>query len=405
MKSFFKEWPSFFRHKLVKNYRNWFLGGVAKTRSKSVYSKLPLHQISLKSVLLNEVNEATMIYASQLPAHVFPWVIGLKKGIYQIGFPPAVQSQIQSGMLNVTGGVARNSGGQIVAHGQALNFIPMVAAPIILYQIGVIIFGARYLQKINQSLKKITEKMNKIHAFQLDKRTAQINSYFQEYSHLSKGILEFSECGNVEETLKRIDIIKQLRLMNLSNLLHLQKDLHNEGEQLKGLQSSDWVGSKKSTQSLKEVIESYARHLMDYKHSLFLDVICTKTEICFSVSRSREETTSRLLQQKNQLKKFKQQMFSFEQSLDKKTLQLINSHWNRAETLSSRREEVWDSWQEVKNIIPDFSKVCLNHIKDTGARTQIQGHTLFLNNTDVTVINNQKPPAFDSDSSVKKTAA
>lgn len=409
MKTFFKKWIDLFRNKLVKSYKDWFLDGdLAKPSPQQPASSHLLHQekIFLKSVPLSKAREGAMIYASQLPVHLFPWVAALKSGVYQIGFPPAVQSQINSGMLNVTGGVARSSGGQIVAHGQSLTPLA-VAAPIVLYQIGVMVFGASYLQKINRSLKKITEKLNTIYAFQLDKRTAQINSYFQEYSHLSKGILEFQKLGNVAELLKRIDTIKQLRLMNLSHLLHLQKNLHNEGEQLKDLESSDWVGSKNSTQSLKEAVGSYTRHLMDYKHSLFLDIIFTKTETCFSVFKSREETTSRVLQQKNQLKDFNKQFSSFENSLHKKTIQMINSYWNFEGTKRARREEVKEAWTKVKNIVPDFNNECLNHIKDTENRVKPHGqYTLFLNKTNVET-KNQKPSPSDSDSDnhFQKTAA
>ena len=93
-----------------------------------------------------KASEENLIYTSQLPAHIFPWVVGMNSGIHLIKFSPTIQSQINSGILNITGGVARNQSGQIVVHGTNASLLSL--SPIILYQVGVIAFGAYHLKKM-----------------------------------------------------------------------------------------------------------------------------------------------------------------------------------------------------------------------------------------------------------------
>ena len=109
---------------------------------------------------LKEEDKEKLVYASQLPAHIFPWVAGMTSGLHLIKFPPTIQSQINSGLLNITGGVARNQSGQIIAHGAGASLLSL--SPIILYQVGVIAFGTYHLKKINDSLKKINKKLDEI---------------------------------------------------------------------------------------------------------------------------------------------------------------------------------------------------------------------------------------------------
>lgn len=77
--------------------------------------------LSLKSITRQITDKENVVTASQLPTHIFPWVLNLKKGFYRITFSPEVLSQINSGALAVSGGVARNTSGQIVAIGRSIS--------------------------------------------------------------------------------------------------------------------------------------------------------------------------------------------------------------------------------------------------------------------------------------------
>ena len=161
-----------------------------------------------------KVNKENLIYASQLPIHIFPWIAGMKSGTYLIEFSPKIQSQINSGFFNVTGGVARNQSGQVIAHGISPSLLSL--SPIILYQIGTIAFGTHHLKKINESLEKINKELDEISSFLLNKRSAEISGFSLELSHISKSIIEFNKSGNLTEVFTRVDLIKNIRIMNLT---------------------------------------------------------------------------------------------------------------------------------------------------------------------------------------------
>lgn len=74
---------------------------------------------------LETINKEKLVYASQLPAHIFPWVIGMKSGIYLIKFSPTIQSQVNSGLFHITGGVVRNQSGQIISHGTSASLLSL----------------------------------------------------------------------------------------------------------------------------------------------------------------------------------------------------------------------------------------------------------------------------------------
>ena len=270
---------------------------------------------------LKTIKKEKLIYASQLPTHIFPWVLGMNSGIHLIKFSPAIQSQINSGLLNVTGGVARNQSGQIMVHGASVSLIAL--SPIILYQIGTIVFGTYHLKQINESLKKINKKLDEISSFLSDKRSAEINSLMLELSFLSKGIIEFNQSGNLTEVLNRINLIKNIRIMNLRNLLHLQKNLQDKLNSLKALKRTSWFGSKKETNMLRESIYVYETTLLDYSRSLLLDIICTEVEVAFSIYNSFEEVKGRLSHQKDQLEFLKTQSSQFEKTLNNQFDKLV----------------------------------------------------------------------------------
>ena len=327
------------------------------------------------------VNKENLVYASQLPAHIFPWVAGMTSGLYLIKFSPTIQSQINSGLFNITGGVARNPSGQIVAHGSGASLLSL--SPIILYQVGVVAFGSYHLKKINESLQQINKKLAEIAAFLSDKRSAEIRGQLLELSHLSKGIMEFNKLGNITEVLKRIDSIKNIRIMNLPNLLHLQKNLKDELFYLKNLKRTSWFGSKKETMELLGSIYDYETILMDYSRSLLLDIICTKIEISFSICNSFEEVKSRLASQKNQTEFFKTQSSKFETVLNKKFSELIEgSWWSDDETIQKKRKTIKKSWKNLKKAILDLDTTYKSHIQSIENKTKTKDNVIFLKKLD-----------------------
>ena len=330
---------------------------------------------------LKTVNKENLIYASQLPAHIFPWVAVMKSGFYLIKFPPTIQSQIHSGFLNVTGGVVRNPSGQIVAHGIRANLLSF--SPTILYQVGVVAFGSYHLKKINESLKKINKNLDEISSFLSDKRSAEIRGQILELLHISKGIIEFNSSGNMTEVLSRIDLIKNIRGMNLSNLLHLQKNLQDELSKLKILKRSSWFKSDKETMDLLNSITRYETILMDYSRSLLLDIICTKIEVSFSICNSFEEIKSRLASQKKQTEFFKTQSSKFGKILNEKSSELIKKKlWSNNETIQKKRKTIKKSWRQIKKTIPDLDATYKNHIQSIENKAKSKDNIIFLKKPD-----------------------
>ena len=319
--------------------------------------------LNVKSINRQITHKENTIITSQLPAHIFPWVLGLKKGLYQITFSPEVLSQIQSGALTVSGGVARNTSGQIGAIGK--NISPfMVASPIMLYQIGVIAFGAYHLQLINRSLKKVNKKLDEISEFQHDKRSAQINSYLQEFYHLSKGIVEFKQSGNMTEILNRIKKIQYIRMMNLSHLLHLQQNIADQQNKLENLSRRSWSSSEEEFHNLTGLMTRHKRNILDYQKSLTLDIFLTKVEVSFSICKSHTETKSRLSSQKEQMTFFKSKVDSFEKILNKKIPSLIKkTFFSRECSIKYKRRKIRSLWKQIKNNAPQFLCECRNQIK------------------------------------------
>jgi len=150
--------------------------------------------LNFKLVEDKDVSKEHLICASQLPVHIFPWVTSLK-GVYQVTFSPEILRKINNGFTSVSGGVVRDTSGQILEIGESVNHL----APIILYQMGVIAFGTYHLSEINKSLKKINRKLDEISKFQIDHRASQIDGYWKEFSHISEGINEFHQLGNITE--------------------------------------------------------------------------------------------------------------------------------------------------------------------------------------------------------------
>ena len=325
---------------------------------------------------LKTINKEKLIYASQLPAHIFPWVVGMTSGIHLIKFPPAIQSQVTSGLFNITGGVARNQSGQIVSHGASASLISL--SPIILYQVGTIAFGAYHLKNINESLKKINKKLDEISSFLLDKRSAEISGLLLELSHISKGIIEFNKLGNFTEVLTRIDLIKHIRIMNLRNLLHLKKNLRDELNTLKNLKRTSWFGSEKETNTLRESIDSYETILVDYSRSLLLDIICTEVEVVFSICNSSEEVKSRLSSQSYQTEFLRTQSSEFGKTLNNKFSKLIEDSWNDDETIGERRKNIKTSWKKIEKAISDLDTTYRSHIQSIEDKVKPKDNIIFL---------------------------
>ena len=305
-----------------------------------------------------KVSGENLIYASQLPVHVFPWIVGMKSGIYAIKFPPEIQSQISSGVLNVTGGVARNQSGQVIMHG-----MNAMISSIFLYQAAVVAFGAYHLQKINHSLEKINQKLDKISSFLLDKRSSEIEGFRLELSHISKGIIEFQKLGNITEVLTRIDFIRYIRIKNFRNLLHLEKTLTSESGYLKKIKRESWFFAEKENEVLKSSIDSYETALIDYSYSLLVDIFCTKIETMFSLYLSYDEVKSRLTVQKNQTQFLQDKLSEFDTTLKKKLDELIIDSMECDEKKKKRKRDIKKSWKQIKENISKFDQIYKEHIQ------------------------------------------
>ena len=322
-----------------------------------------------------KVSKENLIYASQLPAHIFPWVIGMKSGIHLIKFSPTIQSQINSGFFNVTGGVARNQSGQIMAHGVSTSLLSL--SPIILYQIGTIAFGTYHLKKINKSLEKINKKLDEISSFLLEKRSSEIIGLSLELSHISKGIIEFKKLGNLTEVFARVDLIKNIRVMNLPNLIHLQKNLQNKLNNLKNLERTSLFGSEAENKDLMDSIDAYDTVLVDYSRSLLLDIICTEIEVSFS-KFSAEEVKSRLKFQNNQTKFLKSRSSAFKSTLYEKMSELIDSSVNKDKTKAERRKNIKSSWKKIEKRIPGLYNLYKKHLLSIENKINSKSNTIFL---------------------------
>ena len=332
--------------------------------------------LNLKPVTDKIVDKENVIYASQLPAHIFPWALSLK-GVYQVTFKPEILSQIKSGVLSASGGVARNASGQIAAISKQVNPL-LYASPAVLYQIGVIAFGSYYLQSINKSLKKIDEKLDNISKFQYDERSAQINSYLQEFYHLSKGIIDFHQSGNISEVLNRIKIMQDIRMKNLSPLLHLRQNIVDQEDHLKNLNRSSWFKPTTEFHNLKNLITGHVRNIEDYQKSLLLDIVLTKVEINFSLCKSHVEIESRLSAQEEQITFFKSKVESFDRVLTKQILSLIKKKWcTGKDDIKKKRKELRLLWSSVKKQTPQFEKECKKHIQSTKNFMKSDGHLIF----------------------------
>ena len=326
-------------------------------------------------------NKESWIYASQLPAHIFPWIAGIKSGLYLIKFSPTIQSQINSGLLNVTGGVVRNPSGQIIAHGASASLLPL--SPIILYQVAVIACGSYHLKKINDSLQKIDKKLDEISSFLSDKRSAEISGHILELLHISKGIMEFNKSGAITEVLNRINLIKNIRTMNLPNLLHLQKNLQDKLSYLKNLKRTSRFGSKKETIDLLDSISDYEMILIDYSRSLLLDIICTEIEVSFSACSSLKEIKSRLSFQINQTEILKTQSSKFGKIVNEKSKELIKKQpWNDEKIIQKKRKNIKTSWKQIKKPILDLDATYKNRIQSIEDKMQQKNNVIFLKKLD-----------------------
>ena len=346
----------------LKKYKIKPLTGGSHNYSLSL-KELKKEGLVFKPISPEKVKKEYLIDASQIPIHILPHIKLLRRGVYQIQFSSAIQSQIEIGTLNVTGGVARTPQGQIVKHGTGINPATLTSA-VVLYQVGVIAFGAHQLSQINQSLEKMNKKLDNISSFLQDRRSFEIRGSIMELSHLFKGILEFKKLGNNTEVLNRIDIIKDIRKSNISNLLHLQKNLQDKLAYLNTLKRTSWFKqSKKEFVNLLDSIKAFEAVFIDYSRSLLLDISCTKTEVSFSICHSVEETKSRLSVLKNQTNFLEQRSFEFEKLLRMKLSTLIKDSWSNDNAIQNREKTLKARWRKIKQSIYDFNKVYRKHIK------------------------------------------
>ena len=325
---------------------------------------------------ISEENKERLVYASQLPAHIVSWVVGKASGMHLIKFSPEIQSQISSGFFTATGGVARNQSGQIMAIGTSANLL--LLSPIILYQVGTIAFGAYHLKKINESLEKINKKLDKISSFLINKRSAEIEGHCLELLHLSKGIIDFKKQGNITEVFNRVNLIKNIRIMNLPNLLHLKKNLQQELNQLKVLERKSWFGSEKEAIALLDSVGSYKTTLVDYSYSLLLDVISSEIEVVFSINNSSEEVKSRLSSFNDHRKCLKEYSSNFEKTLNDKFSELIEDSWSDVEDIEERRKNIKTPWKRIKKSITELDITYKKHVQFIEDKIKPRNNSILL---------------------------
>lgn len=319
--------------------------------------------LNIRPARPEEFNEKSLIHASQLSPHFLPWTALLKSGVYCVHFSPELKSRISGTLLaSNVGSLPSHS---VVSAG--LN--PLVAlSSVLLYQAGVMVFGAWHLKKISKSLGNLNKKLDDVHNFQWDRRSSKIKAHFQEFLHLSEGIVEFKEKGNIAEIQRRLKTIRHIRLINGAHLLHLRKNLMDRRLRLSRLTGASVVfKSDKELNELISLVEAYGKNLMDYKLSLFLDIICVNVEVVFSLARSVRETESRLKAEQGHIQLFQEETALFENSLFEKIPKLIKKGlFEREGDLNERKKRVERAWKSLKNeIISDFDQECSKHIEST----------------------------------------
>ena len=352
---------------LKKTVLNWWRSFFKEPSARSARPARPLSLEDLEKAGLKirparpeEFNEKSLIHASQLSPHILPWTALLKSGVYCVQFSPALKSQMAGGFLS-------SPAGSLSARPTGLHPLA-VLSPVLLYQAGVMVFGAWHLKKISESLGNLNKKLDDVHNFQWDRRSSKIKAHFQEFLHLSEGIVEFKEKGNIREIQNRLKSIRYIRLINGAHLLHLKKNLTDRRMKLGRLTGSSVVfKSGKELSELMSSVESYGKNLMDYKLSLFLDIICVNVEVVFSVARSLRETESRLKAEEGHIRLFREETGLFETALFDKIPKLVKKGlFEREEGLNERKRKVESAWKNLKNeIICDFDHECGKHIKST----------------------------------------
>ena len=166
--------------------------------------------------------------------------------------------------------------------------------------------------------------------------------------------------------------------MNLRNLLHLQKKLRDELNNLKTLKRTSWFGAKKETKALLESIVGYEIILVDYSRSLLLDIICTEVEVVFSICSSSEEVKSRLSFQSHQTEFLKTQSSEFGKTLNNKFSELIEDSYDDDETIEKKRKDIKIFWKQIKKNIFDLDTTYRNHIQSIENKIKPKGNIIFL---------------------------
>lgn len=337
---------------------------------KSSQEKVPslgdLEKVGIKFIPkpIPKIGKEKTLLASQIPPILAPWISLLGSGTYQVTFSPKVMAGLKSGTLKLMGGnrpTAVDSLGQIVSQGAVVS--PFVAhAPLLIYQAGSFVFGAYHLKHINESLSSIVESVDEIMEFQENERESRIRAYFQEFLHLSKGIIDFQKQGNMEEVSKRLLMIKDIRYKNLADLIHLEKDIKHESEWVKHIEDEGFVGSRKNVENLHNHLHGYVDLLLQYKRSLFLSIISTQVEVFFSQFTSHDEVQSRIDEKKRHLKFGRDNFLSFEKTFKGKVKELIDSILGDEDEEKSHRRELRLLVKGVKENLNEIHEECENRI-------------------------------------------
>jgi hypothetical protein len=134
---------------------------------------------------------------------------GLLANSYRFVFPSGVSGTVMQ--LTNGQGTAISQGGKIVGHGAYASNV-IVAAPLIVFNIGNVIVQQHYLAKINENLKAISNKVSQLLELEFIKKQSKIES-----------IIYFFERAQVDFPL--IENNKEYRTALLSNIVRTNTEI------------------------------------------------------------------------------------------------------------------------------------------------------------------------------------
>jgi len=176
--------------------------------SKTLFS-FEVNKVSVSNI--RKIDANTTSFLKVLGAN-FPNLIGstLFSNSYRFIFPSGVSGTVMQ--LGNGQGTAITQGGKIVGHGAYASNV-IVAAPLIVFNIGNVIVQQHYLAKINENLKAISTKVSQLLELEFIKKQSKIES-----------IIYFFERAQVDFPL--IETNKEYRSALLSNIVRTNIEIY-----------------------------------------------------------------------------------------------------------------------------------------------------------------------------------